>query len=403
MNEHKLITPENPVFTLVESPFNYNPNAKPKDIYYKDDKPPVNIKKFLFTALERNSVEETEREIKGVKQIIGYLFTSGNAYNVLIFLIGIGGGGKGTLATIIEKIFEGKTSQLDFSKIEKDSHATSILIGTHLNIVRETRDGIVDNNTTYKLLSGNDPISVNPKNKNPYELPKDEVPKSIMLNNNIPNFKNPDISLLQRFILIEFKKSFRNTNDDIRNLADIIVNSDENMEWLIYQSLEAYREMVESGEDFILRLSESKTLELLYKHSKPLNYLVRMLIVKHDATAYETELELYEDDDESRFTTPYVIADELNKLIVYLSRVEGVQIPLDKKSGKVSSRKLLNAIKDEFDLFDYYLKTKNGSSKPYTTVVKRINGEPKRVYPELIKSDEYEVYMSELNKHETKS
>ena len=29
MKEHKLIKPENPVFTLIESPFNYNPDAKP--------------------------------------------------------------------------------------------------------------------------------------------------------------------------------------------------------------------------------------------------------------------------------------------------------------------------------------------------------------------------------------
>lgn len=400
MQQHKMIKPDKPVFTLIESPFAFNPDAKPVEIYYDndDDSKSTNIKKFLYSAFERESPAETEKEIKGVLQVIGYLFTSGNAYNVLIFLIGIGGAGKGTLATIIAEIFKGKTTQLDFSEIEKDIHATSILINSHLNIVRESDDGIVENNKHYKILSGNDPIPVNPKHEKRYELPADEVPKSIMNYNNLPNFKDPDISLLQRFVLIEFRKSFRNTDDDVRNLAKIITESAENMEWLIYNSLQAYKEMVLNGDDFILRLSEKETLELVYKHSQPLNYLIRKLILKHDAAAYETDVELSAEsvNGESEFTTPYIIADELNRLIVYLAKKEGIQIPLDKKTGKASSRKLLNAIKDEFELFDYYLTTANGSPKKYTTVNKRINGKQQRVYPELIKTDKYDSLYKEM-------
>lgn len=406
MKEHQLINPTDPVFTLIESPFNYNPDAKPVDIKYSDKADPVNIEKFLNTAFERNTPEETNTEIKGVLQVIGYLFTSGNVYNVLIFLVGIGGAGKGTLATIIAEIFKGKTTQLDFSKIEKDTHATSILIGKHLNIVRETRTGIVDENTTYKLLSGNDSIPINPKNQTPYELPAQEVPKSLMNANNLPNFRNPEISLLQRFIVVEFKRIFRNTDDDVRNLAELICNSDENMEWLIYHSLEAYKEMVLNGEDFILRLDETKTLELLYKHSKPLNYLIRMLIAKHDPVAFETEVEISSDDSANgvtEFTTPYIVADELKELIVYLSKIEGVQIPYDKKNGKVSSRKLLTAIKDEFDLFDYQLEKANGGTMKYTTINKRVNGRQQRVYPELIKTDEYDDYLMEMKENDVET
>ena len=385
MKQHKLIKPEKPVFTLIESPFGYNPYAQPKHIV-----------KYLKTTFKRDSPEETRREIKGVLQVIGYLFTSGNIYNSLIFLIGIGGAGKGTLATIISEIFKGKTTQLDFSKIEKDSHATSILIGKHLNIVRETRTATVEDNTTYKLLSGNDSISVNPKNKQPYELPSEEVPKSIMNANNLPDFRNPDISILQRFILIEFKRIFRNTDDDIRDFAKLITNSTNDMEWLIYHSLKEYAEMVESGDDFILRFDEKETLKHLYKHSKPLNYLINKLILKHDAGAYDTEVEIFNADGETNFKESYIVANELNRLIVYLSKKEGVQIPLDNKTGKVNGRKLLNAIRDEFDLYDYYLKTANGSSKKYSTVNEKVKGKQQRVYPELIKTEYYDLLFKEM-------
>ena len=374
MKQHKLINPDKPVFTLIESPFDYNPNAKPEY-----------IKEYLDSTFERKTTEETETEIKGVKQVIGYLFTSGNIYNALIFLIGIGGAGKGTLATIIAEIFKGKTTQLDFTKIEKDTHATSILIGNHLNIVRETKNGTVEDNTIYKLLSGNDPIDVNPKNQHPYELPAEEVPKTLMNANNLPKFKNPEISILQRFVLIEFKKIFRNTSDDVRDLANLIIQNKQDMEWLIFESLEAYREMVESGEDFILRLSEKETLELIYKHSKPLEYLIRKLILKHDPDAYDY------DESNSEFTTNYVVADELNKLVVYLAETEGIQIPLDEKTHKASSRKLLNAIKTEFDLHDYYLTSANDTKFKYTTINKRLEDKTQaRVYPELYKTDLYD-------------
>lgn len=374
MKQHKLINPEKPVFTLIESPYDYNPNAKPK--YIKD---------YLDSTFERETEKETETEIKGVLQVIGYLFTSGNIYNALIFLIGIGGAGKGTLATIISEIFKGKTTQLDFTKIEKDTHATSILIGNHLNLVRETRTKKVEDNTIYKLLSGNDPIDVNPKNQHPYELPAEEVPKTLMNANNLPDFRNPEISLLQRFVPIEFKKIFRNTTEDVRDLANIIIQSKQDMEWLIYKSLEAYKQMVESGEDFILRLSEEETLELIYKHSKPLQYLIRKLILKHDSIAYDY------DESDKEFTTNYLVADELNKLVVYLAETEGIQIPLDEKTHKASSRKLLNAIKTEFDLHDYYLTSANDTKFKYTTINKRLEDKTQaRVYPELYKTDLYD-------------
>lgn len=397
MKKHRLFKPDKPIFTLIESPYNYNPNAKPK--YMVD---------FLNSTFERDTPEETEKEIKGIKQIIGYLFTSGNIKNILIFFTGIGGGGKGTFATIIAEIFKGKTTQLDFSNIEKDTHATSILIGKHLNIVRENQDRIVEDNTTYKLLSGNDPIPINPKNQTPYELPSEEVPKSIMNANNLPNFRNPDVSIIQRFVVLEFKKIFRRTDKDIPDLAKKIIESKEDMEWLIYESLKEYKQMMESKEKFILQISEEKTLELLFKHSNPLNYLIRKLILKHDPKALSEELETEKESGETAFTSPYIIADDLNQLMVYLSKQEGIQIPLDKKTGKVSSRKLLNVIREEFDLFDYYITTSNGSQHKYSTVNERIKTSTMekqcRVYPELIKSEKYNDILKEMqeaNKNKT--
>ena len=130
--------------------------------------------------------------------------------------------------------------------------------------------------------------------------------------------------------------------------------------------------------------------------------MISKLILKHDAKALESEVAISTDDtninDEIEFTTSYVIANELNQIIMFLAKKEGVQLTLEEKSGKVSPKKLLNVIKDEFDLNDYYLKTSNGSSKKYTTITKRINKKIERVYPELVKTKYYNEVLKEINK-----
>ena len=387
MKEHKLFKPENPVFTLIESPYAYNPNAE--STYIKD---------FLYSSLAKETPEATEKYVKGVLEFIGYLFTSGNSRNILGWITGIGGGGKTTFANIIQAVFGNKCADFDLKKKKKNTHSTSILVGKHLNLVREAETGVVTNNKPYKILVGNEPIPINPKNQHPYMLPSDEVAKSVMIANNIPPFKNPVLSIIQRFLIIEFNHVFRNTDNMIENLDKLIIETTGDMEWLIYNSLEAYKEMVESGNGFYLKLDDEKTKELMYKHSKPLNYLVTKLILKHDKEAYESEVELSADavNGETEFSKPYIVVSEFNDLIIYLSKKHGVEIPLDAKTGKVNGRKLLGAIKVEFDLFDYQLEKANGGVMNYTSITKKVDGEVFRIYPELIKTPEYDALLKEM-------
>ena len=396
MKEHQLITPENPVFTLIESPYAYNPDAEPE--YIVD---------YLYSSLDKSDKEKTDEYVTGVLEYVGYLFTSGNGRNILGWITGIGGGGKSTFANIIHAVFGNRCADLDFADIEKNTHSTSILVGNHLNVVREADDGIVTNNKPYKVLVGNEPIPINPKNQHPYMLPKEEVPKSVMVANNIPPFKNPVLSIIQRFLIIEFNKLFRNTDNDIKDLADLIINSNPDMEWLIYHSLEAYKEMVESKKGFKLKLSDEKTKELMYKHSKPVNYIVNKLILKHDKNAFDSEVKIYAEspNGETTFSKPYIVTGELNELIVYYAKKDGVEIPLSEKTGKVDGRILTKAIRDEFDLHEYYLE----DGKKYSSITERDakTGNVIRYYPELIKSDlydetlksdEYKEYLKDMEK-----
>lgn len=72
---------------LIEVSYKYNPSIKHKTI----------IDDFLKEYLNRGSDNLTEKYVQGLKEIIGYLFTSGNEEEVLIFIVGIGGSGKSLL------------------------------------------------------------------------------------------------------------------------------------------------------------------------------------------------------------------------------------------------------------------------------------------------------------------
>ena len=81
-----------------------------------------------------------------------------------------------------------------------------------------------------------------------------------------------------------------------------------------------------------------------------------------------------------------------------------MEIPLSEKTGKVDGRILTKAIRDVFDLHEYYLDDGN----KYSSRQDRIDGGNNvRYYPELIKSDlydetlksdEYKEYLKDMEK-----
>ena len=228
-----------------------------------------------------------------------------------------------------------------------------------------------------KQISGNEDLPINPKGSTPYSLNKDYVPKTILVANNLPIFKNIQEALLERFVIIEFNVKFRNTEKEDPELEDKILSNPSEMEYLIYSSLEAYKEMKKNKEDFILRIDEEKTLELLLKHSKPLEYIIKLLISKVDEEASKTEEEL---------GSGVIFTDELNKVCLYLAKEKGIQIPIN-NHGKIDSKKLMKAIKNTFDLHDFV----DSDNSSYATKTKKDlkTGKYKRYYPYLIRSDLY--------------
>jgi hypothetical protein len=188
-----------PIFTLIEVGHNYDGSVKSNTV----------IDDFLRTSLDRGSCKLTNDYVRGLKEVIGYLFSSGNEEEILIFIVGIGGSGKSLLVNILSLIF-GKSKIADLKIRDMNtSHGTASLMGKQINIVRDSDDTLVENMAILKQLSGNDDLQVNPKNKPHTIIPNKEVAKIIVMANEIPAFKKLDDAFMDRLIFIEFLHKFR--------------------------------------------------------------------------------------------------------------------------------------------------------------------------------------------------
>ena len=367
----------------MESKYDYNPEAES-----------TILKEFLYSSLARETEEETEKTVKGLLQLIGYLFTSGNKYNILPILAGVSGGGKSVLTNILTHIFgKDKIADLGLQQMNKDPHGLASLSNKHLNFIRDSEGGLIEDNGNLKKLIGNEDIGVNPKYKPPYIIPKEEVPKTVLIANNIPRFRTKS-DIINKLVIIEFLVRFRGTDKENPNLEEEILANPNEIEWLIYQSIEAYKE-IQQGQDFILKLPVDETLKLMDKHTNPISYLLGLVIEEHNPAKAE-ELE------------KSILTHELNQVLIYMAGVYGVDIELD-KNGLIPARLLLTAIKKEFNLedgetvpiTDSYGETKDINRK-YETRTKYIRDsfsgdiDYYREYPNLIANEKYWSILEEL-------
>lgn len=382
MQKLEVINPDKPIFTLIESPYSYNPNAKS-----------TILKEFLYSSLVRDTPEETEQVVQGVKQLVGYFFTSGNKYNLFPVCTGVSGGGKSVFTNILTNIFgKDKIADLSLQEMENNTHSTSSLANKHLNFIRDSDNTTIENNSFIKQLTGNEEIQVNPKHKDPYILPKEEVPKTMMICNSIPVFRVYEQALIERLLIIEFLVKFRGTPRQDPELEAKILANPEEIEWFIYESIQAYKEKEEKREQFILKITDEETRELIDKHTNPLNHLIRLFINKHDPLAYETEQEL----------NPHfkpIITNDLAKAMIYQADDLGMEIPLT-KNGDINKTKLIGAIRTEFDLWEgeFIPDEYNNDMKlrKYEPRVKKIKGKSTKIYPNLIANPIYFEVLNEL-------
>lgn len=365
---------EKPIFTLTEVKYNYNPKAK-------GDK----IINFLKTSLKQK--EDDKNKIKerviGFLEMIGYLLTSGNKLTAFFIIAGIGGAGKGVATNLIVSIFgTDKVGGLQLQELTPDNKfATSHLESKQVNIVRDSPKKPIKETGMLKSITGYDDVPAEPKGRDKYMIAKEEVPDMILVCNNMPKFEDGiEGEVVQRIVMFEFLNRFRGTDNDNKNLLKDILENDEEMEWLLYNGIKAYENMVESGKDFKARIDEDKTRKLLGKHTDPITFVLPELV--------NSEVDEDTDDRSS------IIAKELNELIIYLCNKKGVSVTDLDDHGHIKPRVLAEKIRAYFE-FDFDWTTE---SKYISDLKKSVT-----VYPNIYKTADYDDLLEQMKKDKNKN
>lgn len=355
MQKHEKIVLNEPTLPYFDIYFNYNPNAKGEL-----------IQQFLYSSLNEN-------QVKGLLELIGYLFTVGNKENIIICFIGKGGSGKSVLSNILRHLFK-RVSNLPIHNLNKD-YEISILENKLLNICNDTDNKKIKDNGTFKQITGGDSLHINPKFRQPYIMPPEEVPYFIIVGNQFPQFENLEIPIIERLMLVEFKKGFRGTKNQNKNLFNDIIGNDDNIEWLIYNSLEAYKDIDSNNKSFTLKKSTNENLDLYNKHSNPLLWIVKKLIIFDEDNLTTSEIN---EHDLTNHMTCYISVEELKQNILTYANNEGLDIGLT-ENNNLSTNRLTNTIKSAFSLWDM----KYNLGFEYKPIRKREGNNRYYVYPNI--------------------
>lgn len=368
-----LINNDEPVVPNLKIEYNFHKVEDDEQFYIKD---------FLSSSLP------DERIYKGLLEIIGYLFVSGNPENILPVVCGIQGSGKSVLGNIIEEIFGGnqKVCNVRLQDIG-DPRKVEPFGWSNLNIIRDSPTQYVEDVGGIKAATGNESIQIKPMYKSPYFLKAEEVPKTIVTANEPPKMKD-DNALSNRIIIIPFEHSFRGTKDQIKNLDGLIISSKEDIEWLIYHSIMAYRKMVANHQRFTLKMDANKTDELYDRMSRPLDYIL---------------LDLFEGiDPDNECEYDEVVVSDAIKVIELYAKDTGKSLSLG-KNNSVKGRKILNTMRYVFEVQDgYYIEEGYTFVTSYKSKLKKLDGKPVKIYPYLIPSKTYTEYLNKIKEWDKK-
>ena len=150
-----------------------------------------------------------------LQQFFGYCLTPDTRYEVLLALLGVSRGGKGTVSRVLEGIVG---PQLVASRTLDDLGSSFGLHGTldkRLIAIPDAHDVEVSKRSAalerIKSISGNDPISVDRKY---HDLVSAKVPAKILLTaNRPPKFIDESGALSNRTIIVKFEHSFVGRED----------------------------------------------------------------------------------------------------------------------------------------------------------------------------------------------
>lgn len=160
------------------------------------------FKKFLNDAMSGD-----ESQIKLIQEMLGYFLIPTQAAQKSFVVVGVAAAGKSLLLRVINDILLGKDNVSNVSwQALNERFKTAELFGKLANIFADLPTKNIDDNGIFKALVGEDYLTVEKKNKNPFSF--QSYARLLFSCNAIPkNYGDKSEGFYRRLIIIKFNKA----------------------------------------------------------------------------------------------------------------------------------------------------------------------------------------------------
>ncbi len=239
----------------------------------------------IFQAFLRSVLDEPEIHL--LKEIFGYLLIPVNKAQKSFVFVGAPNAGKSTLLAVAQEILLGSdnVSNIPWQGLG-DRFNKAELFGKLANIFADLPSKAIDDNGLFKALTGEDYITAERKNKDPFSFRP--YARFLFSCNDIPrNYGDRSEGFFRRLILIRFSRSVPTEQRDAGLREKLATESDGIFMW----ALEGLRRLMRNGYYFTETAATRAELEK-YKteSSSSLSFADNYLVAEKDAIAVRDEV-----------------------------------------------------------------------------------------------------------------
>jgi len=161
----------------------------------------------LFKKFLKEVVDGDMEQVKLIQEMLGYFLIPVNSAQKCFVIVGAAGAGKSVLLRVLNDILLGKRNVSNVSwQALNERFKTAELFGKLANIFADLPTKNIDDNGIFKALVGEDYLTVEKKNKNPFSF--QSYARLLFSCNSIPkNYGDRSDGFYRRLIIMRFNKS----------------------------------------------------------------------------------------------------------------------------------------------------------------------------------------------------
>ena len=241
----------------------------------------------LFRKFLIDSMGGDTEQMKLLQEIIGYFLIPVNSAQKCFVIVGVAGAGKSVLLRVLNEVLLGKENVSNVSwQALNERFKTAELFGKLANIFADLPTKNIDDNGIFKALVGEDYLTVEKKNRNPFSF--QSTARLLFSCNSIPkNYGDRSEGFYRRLIIIRFSHAVPKEKRDPELLEKFRTEADGILQF----ALEGLRRLMDNRFTFSETQANAEELQLYRESSDSvLSFVKDCCVLDSGSVVGSTEL-----------------------------------------------------------------------------------------------------------------